>query len=102
LDARDVWGRTPLHWAAAQGRELLVGAVNLTFYDHENDAWPNRGASGGGGGGMKTTMQRAAAAAAAAAAVPGSATPEEWAELVASLLDRGAAPNLCDVDGYSN
>ena len=43
INGRDVWGRTPLHWAAAEGKELLQ---HLTSDDHEQPPKPPAGGKG--------------------------------------------------------
>jgi len=69
INDRDVWGRTPLHWAAARGLELMqfsnFGATN----DPQNIT------------------------------LVAGVIEADWAWLVEELLELGAEPNMCDVDG---
>ena len=92
VDGRDVWGRTPLHWAAARGKELLMdvwGDQQSSNGGGGGGGGGAGGAGGGGGGGDPPSTRRREAGASAAA----------WGELVEALLSRGAPPNACDADG---
>jgi len=69
VNDRDVWGRTPLHWAAAGGQELM----HVANFGNQGDP-------------RKSPEIQAV-------------DPREWAWLIRGLLARGAEPNMCDVDG---